>query len=160
MEEPQLDGRTQSLLEIERQMGVLIRRVRRMIRVVAAQVHPDLQPSAYLLLAYLYERDSCRSSDLVEAMGVDKGAVSRQIQHLDELGLVVRTKDPDDGRASLLTLTEDGRARLDAVREERREGFDRRLGGWDTGELATFAAQLARYNTAVESEVVEDPVRS
>ena len=39
---------------------------------------------------------------------MDKGAVSRQVQHLVDLGLVDRQPDPDDGRATLLAASADG----------------------------------------------------
>ena len=42
---------------------------------------------------------------------MDKGAVSRQVQHLTELGLIERTPDPADGRAALLAVTDDARRR-------------------------------------------------
>lgn len=143
-------GRDRSLRAIEGEMGVLVRRVRRVIRAVAAEVHPELQASAYLLLAYLHERGPVRSTELVETMGIDKGAISRQLQHLSDLGLVARTPDPEDGRATLFSPTDDARRRLAALREQRSARFDRRLGDWTAEELASFADQLSRYNAALD----------
>ena len=145
-----MSERDESLRAIERELGVLIRGVRRIIRAVAVEVHPDLQPSAYLLLAYLYETGSVRSTDVVDALGIDKGAVSRQIQHLVDLGLMQRTPDPADGRAVLLSVSEGGVARLEQMRGQRWQGFDRRLADWTPSELAAFAAQLSRYNAAID----------
>jgi DNA-binding MarR family transcriptional regulator len=145
-----VSDRDEALRAIERELGVLVRRVRRVIGVVAREVHPDLQPSAYLLFAYLAETGPARSSAVVDALGIDKGAVSRQIQHLVDLRLVDRTGDPADGRATLLSVTADGRARLDRVRGERSARFDRLLGEWTPEELASFARQLARYNLALD----------
>jgi DNA-binding MarR family transcriptional regulator len=143
-------SRADALRGIEREVGVLIRRVRRVIRVVAGEVHPDLQPAAYLLLAQVQESGPLRSSVLVDSTGVDKGAVSRQIQQLVDLGLVDRAPDPHDGRATLVSLTDEARSRLERVRGERSERFDRRLAGWTAPELASFAEQLGRYNAALD----------
>jgi DNA-binding MarR family transcriptional regulator len=143
-------GRDAALRSIEREVGVLLRRVRRVIGVRARAVHPDLQPASYLLLAHLEERGPSRSSTVVDELGIDKGAVSRQITHLVELGLLERTPDPHDGRAVLLSLSDDAAARLARVRAERSERFERRLSGFTTTELSALADQLARYNAALD----------
>ena len=143
-------GREAALRAIEREVGVLIRRVRRVIGDRARAVHPELQPASYLLLTHLDQRGPARSSAVVEELGIDKGAVSRQITHLVELGLLVRTPDPLDGRAVLLSISDDARDRLARVRSERSERFDRRLGDFATDDLVAFADHLARYNAALD----------
>jgi DNA-binding MarR family transcriptional regulator len=152
-------SRADALRAIEREIGVLIRRVRRVIGVRARAVHPELQPASYLILTHLDERGPARSSAVVEELGIDKGAVSRQMQHLVELGLLVRTPDPEDGRASLLSLSAEARTRLDRVRDERWQLFDELLAAWSVGDLTGLAAQLTRYNAALEApRVPEDDV--
>lgn len=146
-----MSSRSESLRSIEREFGVLIRRVRRVVGQRARSVHPDLQPASYLMLAYLDEAGPLRASTVVEDFGVDKGAVSRQTQHLVELGLLTRDPDPADGRATLLSVTADAHDRLARVREERSRRFDRRLGGWTDEELAAFAAELGRYNATLDA---------
>jgi DNA-binding MarR family transcriptional regulator len=143
--------RDRSLHRIEHEVGVLIRRVRRVIGERARAVHPDLQPATYLLLAHLDESGPLRASALVDATGVDKGAISRQVQQLVDLGLLTRTQDPDDGRATLLTVSADARARLDSVQRARSERFGRLLGEWSDADLADFAEDLSRYNEALDS---------
>ena len=86
-----------------------------------------------------------------EEMALTQSAVSRQIQHLVDLGLLDRQPDPADGRAMLLSLTDDARAGLARVQAERSERFDRRLGELTTAELVAFADQLGRYNSALEN---------
>jgi DNA-binding MarR family transcriptional regulator len=48
--------------------------------------------------------------DLVEALGMTKGAVSKVARSLEEKNLISRTPDPQDGRAEALVLTRAGRA--------------------------------------------------
>ena len=143
-------SRAAALRSIEREVGVLVHRVRRVIGVRARAVHPDLQPAAYLVLTHLDESGPARSSAVVEALGIDKGAVSRQIQHLVDLGLLERAPDPADGRAALLSLSEDARARLERVRHDRWERFGERLAEWSADDLTELAGQLARYNASLE----------
>ncbi len=144
-------NRSDTLSGIERELGVLIRRVRRALGARAAMIHPDLQPAAYLMLAYVAEKGPQRSSAIAETFETDKGAVSRQVQHLEDLGLLERTPDPADGRASILEVTAEGRERVDQVGEVRRRWFDERLGDWDDRDLQRFAALLSRYNESLET---------
>ena len=143
--------RADSLIELEREVGVLIRRVKRVIGERARSVHESLQPSSYLLLTHLAEQGPSRSSVFVDAFAIDKGAISRQVQHLVELGLVERTPDPADGRAMLISVTADGLDRLQSVAHERRRLLDERLGGWTEADLETLVTSLNRYNRALES---------
>ncbi len=86
-------NRADSLRHLEREVGVLIRRIKRVIGERARAVHEDLQPASYLMLSWLVDEGPVRASAMVEKFSIDKGAVSRQLQHLDDLGLV----EPDAG---------------------------------------------------------------
>ena len=143
-------SRADTVRQLEREGGVLIRRVRRVIHERARAVHADLQPASYLLLAHLAEAGPSRSSSVVEAFGIDKGAVSRQVQHLVDLALIERQPDPADGRATLLAVTDEARARLDEVTRHRRQHLDERLGDWSDDDLTQLVASLARYNAALD----------
>ena len=143
--------RARSLLRLEEEVGVLIRRVRRVIDERARAVHPELQSASYLLLAYIAEHGPVRASLIAEKFQIDKGAVSRQLQHLTDLGLVDKVVDPADGRAHLISASEEARRRLDEVVTQRRRWLDERLKDWSADELDAFAAELARYNATLES---------
>jgi DNA-binding MarR family transcriptional regulator len=149
-------SRDETIRELEREMGVLIRRIRRVIHERARLVHPDLQPASYLMLTYLAESGPVRSSTIADVFGIDKGAISRQVQHLVDLGLVDRAPDPADGRATLLTVSDQARRRAEEVTGDRRRFVDERLGDWSAEELRTFTSALSRYNAALESELPAD----
>ena len=144
------DAATDRLARLEHEVGRLVRRVRRVIHERSRLVHPDLQPAAYLLVAHLAKAGPVRSSTLADELGIDKGAISRQVQQLTELGLVERTPDPDDGRASLVSATAEARSRLAAVAAQRRRHLADRIGDWSDEELTAFVDGLARYNAALD----------
>ena len=81
---------------------------------------------------------------------MDKGAVSRQVQHLTELGLIERTPDPADGRAALLAVTDDARRRMADVHRHRRKYLDERLADWSDEDLRAFVDMLGRYNASLD----------
>jgi DNA-binding MarR family transcriptional regulator len=143
-------SRADELGRLEQEVGVLIRRVKRVIGERARAVHPDLQPASYLMLTYLDSHGPQRSSEVSEKFGVDKGAISRQVQHLVDLGLLVREPDPDDGRAMLISASPDAVRRMRAVDHHRRRWLEEKLSEWSEDDLREFVTGLARYNAALE----------
>lgn len=143
------DPEAEPLMRLEQEVGVLIRRIRRVIGVRASAVHPELQPASYMMLAYLADQGAMRASVLAETFNIDKGAISRQVSHLTALGLVERTRDPDDGRASLISASPAAVEQLKEVKEQRRRWIAERLDDWDPDELETFIKVLSRYNKAL-----------
>lgn len=143
-------SRAMTILELEQQVGVLIRRVRRVIGERAALVHPDLQPSGYLMLTYAAANGPLRASEMCAVFHIDKGAISRQVAQLEDLGFVQRSPDPDDGRATLVSVSSDGLTRLDEIAAARRERLDQHLEDWTDADLARFTGMLGRYNESLE----------
>jgi DNA-binding MarR family transcriptional regulator len=146
-----MSSRPESLRQLEREVGVLIRRIKRVIGERARSVHEDLQPASYLMLSWLADEGPVRASSMAENFHIDKGAVSRQLHHLDELGLVERTPDPADGRATLVKASDDAVRRLADVAAHRRKWLDEQLADWSAEEMSDFAATLERYNAALNA---------
>lgn len=145
--------RVDALREVETEMAVLLRRLRRVISERARAVHPELQASSYLMLSYIRENGPLRASAMCAVFDIDKGAISRQVQHLIDLGLVDRQPDPDDGRATLLSISEEGERRLEAVADGRRKQIDEQLEDWTVEDLTGFAATVRRYTDALSLSV-------
>jgi len=143
--------RADSLRVLEHEVGVLIRRVKRVIGERARAVHPDLQPASYLMLGYVAEHGPLRATAVADVFGIDKGAISRQVTHLVDLGLIDGQPDPADKRATLLSVTDDAVARLEEIKSHRRKLVDEQLGDWSAPELEQFASDLARYNAALNA---------
>ncbi len=71
-------------------------------------------------LAALERHGALRVSDLTRLEAVGQPAMTGLVQRLEAAGLVHRTSDPDDRRASLIALTDVGREAL----EDRRRAQD------------------------------------
>src|SRR6476469_1672504 len=63
---------------------------------------------------------SRRITELAELEGLAQPTITILIKQLEEKGLVTRTRQSDDGRVVLVTLTESGNAALDDYRDELR----------------------------------------
>ncbi|WP_067664749.1 MarR family winged helix-turn-helix transcriptional regulator [Nocardia miyunensis] len=138
---------------IEHELGVLFRRARALSAEMARRVHPELEPAAYGLLIGMYDRARSRPSDLAEYFGVGKATISRQVKVLEQLGLIERRPDPDDGRAHLLVLTDEGRRRLETARTARQQRFHAMLATWPAEDVRMLGRMLARFNDLTESKM-------
>ncbi|MER5292197.1 MarR family transcriptional regulator [Streptomyces pharetrae] len=139
-------GVDQEYLALERELTVLMRRARAKQGEMARAVHPDLESAAYGLLVRLDECGRQRATELAAYIGVGKATMSRQLRALEDLGLVAREPDPADGRAWLVHLTEEGRRRVQRVREARRARYVSQLAHWDRREVAELARLLQQLN--------------
>ncbi|MEJ0007968.1 MAG: MarR family winged helix-turn-helix transcriptional regulator [Steroidobacteraceae bacterium] len=64
----------------------------------------------WVLMRQLLEVEAIAPSCLAESMGMTRGAVSKLADRLIAKSLLVRTADPQDGRAQTLSLTRIGRS--------------------------------------------------
>ncbi|MFE6777565.1 MarR family winged helix-turn-helix transcriptional regulator [Streptomyces sp. NPDC057702] len=145
-------GVDSAFLALERELSVFLRRARANLGEMAREVHPDLEPAAYGLLARLGDAGQLRATDLAAYFGVGKATMSRQLRALETLGLIARAPDPGDGRAWLVHLTEEGRVRYTRVRNGLRARYAQRLEGWERTEVAELARLLHRLNSGHEAE--------
>lgn len=143
------ERRDDAMRTLEHELGMLLRRVRRGIGERATAVHPDLSPTAYAVLLTLVDFGPRRAADLVDHFSLDKGAVSRVVRQLLDLGFVERTPDPHDGRASILAATPEALTRLEEMKGGRRRELGARLAEWEPAEIEEFARGLARYNESL-----------
>lgn len=70
--------------------------------------HDKVGPSGAILLMMLCQNGPVPIQHLVQLTGRDKGQMTRKIKELEAKGLVSRSRDPDDARVNLLTLTHKG----------------------------------------------------
>ena len=145
-------GVDQVTMELERELTVLFRRARAQSGEVAREVHPDLEPAAYGLLARLEETGPERATSLAQYFGVGKATMSRQLRALEGLGLIHREPDPADGRAFLVELTQEGHVRFTGVRDARRQQYLKQLSAWDRTEVAQLARLLHQLNALQEDQ--------
>jgi DNA-binding MarR family transcriptional regulator len=141
----------EAVTELRVELVALLRRSRSLLIDAARAVHPDLDPTAYILLASLADQGTLRGSDLAARHDLDPAAVSRQVRRMVELGLVLSAPDPLDSRAKLLALSDQGAGRIHAVRN--RPGNARiadELASWPAEQVRTFAAFLRRYNALLD----------
>lgn len=107
----------------------------------------------WLVLLALKQGSWRTQHEIARAVGIEGPTLTRHLDGLEEAGLVVRSRDPDDRRAMRVELTEDGEAAFHRLREAA-VGFDRRLRrGVDQDELDRLRELLGRLRSNVGPEL-------
>lgn len=93
----------------------------RLNRWATSKAQLDVSPAQARMLAHLEQVGPLRTSDLAKLDHSSQPTMTAQVQRAETDGWVSRFADPDDRRASLIDLTEAGRAVLYAARRARGE---------------------------------------
>lgn len=136
------EARTEAVRALEAEFGELINRFRRIITENANRVSPGMLPGAYKVFTTIVRRESITLSALAESLVADKGQISRTVRELEQLGLIQRTPDPDDGRSSLLSPTAEGLERLTAARAPQENALVDALEEWPLDDIHNLTRLL------------------
>jgi DNA-binding MarR family transcriptional regulator len=104
----------------------------------------EIDYSAFPLLKLLSHQGPMRLSALAAVLGLDASTVSRHARQLEDRGLLERTLDPDDRRASRVAVSEQGNACLAKGFETRKQLMTHALDGWTDEERDTMRELLHR----------------
>ncbi|WP_433287919.1 MarR family winged helix-turn-helix transcriptional regulator [Micromonospora sp. CA-244673] len=124
----------------------------RVLKQRRADDRPAVPPGLVGLLRHI-DRDGatgCHARDLAERSRLDPSTVSRAVAALVADGLVDRRTDPQDRRASHLTLTPAGRAAMTEAYDWYGGVLSRALADWTPGDVAALSAALGRLTRDLE----------
>src|SRR5580698_2039123 len=99
----------------------------RLARSLRHQGTTALSPSQVSALATVDEFGPLRISALAALESVGAPVATRIVATLEDVNLLKRTEDPEDGRASLVELSDHGRSVLTTLWSERTIGLSSRL---------------------------------
>ncbi len=105
----------------------------------------EVDPATVPVLHVLRCTGGIRLSDLAQRMQLDASTVSRHARQLEERGLVSRTGDPDDRRASRVEITELGTLALARSFEQRKKLIGQAMAGWSAQDLRVLQRLASRF---------------
>ena len=103
-----------------------------------------LQPAAFHIALWLKSYGPAKPSAVAEAVGMDRSAASRLTRELVRLGLVATSTDPSDRRSIVLSLTADGRRRMELATQAKGATFRTRVASWSEEDLLLCTDLLRR----------------
>jgi DNA-binding MarR family transcriptional regulator len=106
--------------------------------------------SVVALLAHLTMVGPLRGGDLAERACLDASTVSRHLRALESDGYLVRTPDPEDGRATLLQVTKAGERVVAEARQQRLVMLSEAVADWAEKDVATLTRLTQRLAESLE----------
>jgi len=150
-----MDGATEARQELLGHMREMLKAVRLLKNDLPAH-HPEV-PSGTLSVLWMIQSmagepaTGCHLKDLAARCALDPSTVSRTVATLVRSGLVQRTADPSDGRASVLSLTAVGHRTLTDVTTWADERLAAALEEWTPEEITAFTALMRRFSADLMS---------
>ncbi|WP_026575663.1 MarR family winged helix-turn-helix transcriptional regulator [Bacillus sp. UNC438CL73TsuS30] len=130
-----------SLQSIEYEIALLVR-----LTTAYSPKLGDLDRSEYLILSEVNENGALAINVIAEKLMLNISTASRQVGTLESKQYIKRFPDPDNGRISLIELTNKGREILNIVQKSRYNFYSEVLQNWSRVELKQLEDNLIRLN--------------
>ena len=113
----------------------------------------ELMGQKQIMHVLAQNEDPVTPGALADACHVTSARIARALKQLEAQGLIVRTEDPEDGRRTLVSLTEKGQdfvaERKKRIGETMKE-FCKELGAEDTQELLRIMRRVAELAPEIQ----------
>ena len=132
-----------------------ITRIARHLDIARRDAFGDLENWGFDVLAALRragEPHQLSPGQLMQETMVTSGTMTNRLDRLEELQLITREQDPDDGRGSLVTLTKSGARAVDSALEGLLENERELLGTLSASDRETLAELLSKLVTEFDQE--------
>jgi DNA-binding MarR family transcriptional regulator len=112
--------------------------ITRTARRLRQEAGADLGPSQTAALATIERHGPVSPSELAEIERIKRPTATRIVRHLQGSGLIERVRDPEDGRASILSITSEGKDLLRRLRARKTAYLAKRLDALDVEDRKTL----------------------
>jgi DNA-binding MarR family transcriptional regulator len=140
-----------TLTDSAARLRMAIVRTSRRLRQEAAGGVGELTPTSAAALATVERHGPLTPSELAEIERVKRPTATRTLGVLSEAGLVERTRDPEDGRSALVSITAAGRDRLRRLRGRKNAYLARRMRDLPAADLETLDRAAAILEDILEA---------
>ncbi|MGE7023938.1 MarR family winged helix-turn-helix transcriptional regulator [Solibacillus cecembensis] len=104
----------------------------------------DISMTRYELLCTLLDGGTVPQQVLKQAIQIDQAAITRHLKLLEEEDFVMRSRNTDNNREVLVSLTEEGRARLVHCQDDKNEYFKQLTTQFSEQDIQTLYTLLER----------------
>jgi DNA-binding MarR family transcriptional regulator len=118
--------------DLEQALGQLLLRRNRsaLYDAILDSAPAGVDRQTYPVLSGLARLGPQSAARLADEVGIDRSGASRYADRLESAGLLERSPDPGDGRATLLALTPKGRAAVTVLRDALTRHLAGRIADW------------------------------
>lgn len=127
-------------------LGYLVNHLARLLaRALHQRIGPNgVVPGQFAQLLVLYERGPMTQQELVAIVQIEQPTMAATLKRMERDGLITRRPDPQDGRRSLIELTEHARSLEPLLVAAAQEVNELALGGLGVEERRRLLAVLSR----------------
>jgi DNA-binding MarR family transcriptional regulator len=118
----------------------------------------QITPSQLVLLDWVAASPGCRLQQICAGLGVTAPTVSVGIRKLEELGMLERQPDPDDGRSLLVSLTLKGQTLYERAQDFRRYKARLLLAGLTVRDQQTMLNLLEQAISSAEERLNRESI--
>lgn len=108
------------------------------------EIEPGVKKNHRKIISILYHYDGLTSTEIGRMLDIEKGSLTTMIDQLEEMELVLRSADPSDRRRALLSLSPEGRQKMDHMMQKYAESLVELFKDVETEEKEEFINSL-RY---------------
>jgi len=116
--------------------------ITRLFRVLRASSPGGLTQSQWSAMVTVEQHQPVRVGDIADRESVSAPTATRLVASLESLGLVSRETDPADRRSAYVSLTPEGRDKLDWARKVRTLALSKRLSALPEADIAKLTECL------------------
>jgi MarR family transcriptional regulator for hemolysin len=106
--------------------------------------------SRWLLLLHLSRHDGCTHCELAQHMGIEAATLVRQVDHMEQEGLLKRCGSETDRRVKHLHLSASGKKAVERIRSNAAELRKEILGGSSNEDVSTALDVLQNIRGKLE----------
>ncbi|NMA74171.1 MAG: MarR family transcriptional regulator [Bacteroidales bacterium] len=110
----------------------------------------DITPEQWTVLIYLWEKDGVTQQELCNATFRDKPSMTRLLDNMEKLHLIVRISQESDRRVNLIHLTKTGKELEPKARAISNQTLKEALYGVNTEELRIIQDVLRKVFTNIK----------
>lgn len=121
-------------------------------RTGAALADWDIAPGQAKALRLIFEMEQPRLSSIAERLRMAPRSATEVVDALERRGLVRRTPDPTDRRATCVSVTVEGEQMCEVIGEVRAKASRAHLAALSASERATLDALLRKLAKAAEEQ--------
>jgi DNA-binding MarR family transcriptional regulator len=116
----------------------------------------EITQEQYWLMLRLYRYGAQSIGELADALGITGSSATTACKRLEKTGLVIRERQLDDERMVRVSLTEEGRTRVETWQQQRRELLGHLLTPLDENEQNELQRILERMLQAADETVARE----
>lgn len=108
------------------------------------QRYEGLKKNHAKIIAWTYQHHVLTATEIAQMLDMEKGSLTTLIDQLEDMGLLMRSRDPQDRRKSLISLTDAGKTEMETAMHSSTQCISEILTEAEPAEVQEFVASL-RY---------------